>query len=78
MKFALAILVFVTAGAAAAFWLLDSTTAVMVVLAGVAAGFFGSLPWIIGGVLDRKGEERSGGVVVKFGDDKPRDGQGSD
>jgi hypothetical protein len=65
MKLAVVIAVLVVAGAAAAFMLLDATSATMVVLAGFAAVFFGSLPWIIGGVMDRKGEERSGGVVVK-------------
>jgi len=40
-------------GAAIAFWLLDSATAVMVTFALIAAAFFGSLPWVIGGFMDR-------------------------
>jgi len=40
-------------GAVIAFWLLDSATAVMVTFALVAAAFFGSLPWMIGGFMDR-------------------------
>lgn len=66
MKWGTGILVAVV-GAVAAFALLDAATAAMVVFTVVAAGFFGSLPWMIGGVLnrDRKKDRGSGAQVVK-------------
>jgi hypothetical protein len=75
MKWAVLIAVLVAGGTAAAFWFLDVRTAAMVVFALVAAGFFGSLPWVIGGVMDRKrGRKTTGGVVVKgFGDSERPD-----
>jgi len=65
MRWVAAIVGLMAVGVAAAFWCLDFGTAMMAVFAAVAAGFFGSLPWIVGGVMDRKKAERSGGVVVK-------------
>jgi uncharacterized membrane protein HdeD (DUF308 family) len=76
MKWAMLIAGLLLIAAGAAFWLLETRTAAMIVFALIAAAFFGSLPWVIGGVMDRKKQDRTGGVVVRgFGDDAERDGE---